>query len=130
MKTLGFHHVAIQTHDVPRLAAFYCDVLGLPELTRYLRDDGSLRSVWVGVGPAASDGFFALEDLPAGEAGGPAGFSMVALRIDAADRQGLEAVLARHHVAIERESGFTVYVRDPDGNLVGLSHHPSTRPTV
>ncbi len=130
MKTLGFHHVALQTRDVARLGAFYREVLGLPELTRYLRDDGSLRSIWVGVGAQASDGFLALEDLPSADPHGTAGYSMVALRIDAADRVGLEALLARHHIPIERQSEWTVYVRDPDGNLVGLSHHPSNRPTV
>ena len=27
-------------------------------------------------------------------------------------------------VPIERESPYTLYTRDPDGNLIGLSHYP------
>ncbi len=124
MKTLGFHHVAVQARDVERLAAFYLEVLGLPELTRYLRDDGSLRSIWVGVG---GEGFLAIEAAASLEAAGTLGFSMVALRIAPADRVALETKLAKH---IERHSKWTLYVRDPEGNLVGLSHHPHDHVSV
>ena len=50
MQALGFHHLAIQARDVERVAAFYRVVLGLAEVKRWHRDDGSLRSVWVSVG--------------------------------------------------------------------------------
>ena len=125
MNTLGFHHVAIQARDVTRVAAFYRDVLGLAETARHLREDGSLRSIWVGVG--GGDGFLAIEAAASLEPAGTLGYSMVALRIEPGDRDGLEATLARHRVPIERQSGWTVYVRDPEGNLVGLSHHPHAR---
>ena len=122
MKTLGFHHVAIQAREVARVAAFYVDVLELPELARYHRDDGSLRSIWVGVG---GDDFLAIEHSTDRSAAGPSlGFSMVALRIAPQSRAHVTSRLNAHQVAIERESGWTVYVRDPEGNLVGLSHHP------
>jgi catechol 2,3-dioxygenase-like lactoylglutathione lyase family enzyme len=128
MKPLGFHHVAIQARDVAHVAAFYLEKLGLPELARYHRDDGSLRSVWVGVGSAATDGFFAIEALDETQRGGALGYSMVALRIAPQEKTALEATLASHHVAIERRTGFTLYVRDPEGNLVGFSHHPFASP--
>lgn len=128
MKSLGFHHVAVQARDVERVAAFYRDVLGLAELTRHLRDDGSLRSVWLSVsGEAdASRGFIAVE-ANEGEGRGPLGFSMFALRIEPGERARIEAELQRRGVPIEKQTGWTLYVRDPEGNLVGLSHHPHPR---
>ncbi|HSP79585.1 MAG TPA: VOC family protein, partial [Myxococcaceae bacterium] len=45
MDIQGFHHLAIQVRDVERVTAFYREVLGLPELRRHHRPDGSLRSV-------------------------------------------------------------------------------------
>lgn len=120
----GFHHVAVQVADVANVARFYVECLGLPELKRFHRDDGSLRSIWVGVSTGATDGpFLAIEHLHAA-ARGALGFSMVALRIDASKRAGLVQALERLEVPIERETGWTIYVRDPEGNLVGFSHHP------
>jgi glyoxylase I family protein len=126
----GFHHVALFAADVERVAAFYRDRLGLPELVRHHHPDGRLRSVWVGASASgeAAGGFFAVEALdgPPGRAG--AGFGMVALRIDAGARHRVRAALAAGGLAIERETAFTLYVRDPEGNLVGLSHHPDQAP--
>jgi glyoxylase I family protein len=31
-------------------------------------------------------------------------------------------------VAVERESPYSLYLRDPDGALVALSHHPHLAP--
>ncbi|MBK7860694.1 MAG: VOC family protein [Archangiaceae bacterium] len=121
MRTLGLHHVAIQVHDVEKVAAFYRDVLRLPERVRYRRDDGSLRSVWI---EASSDGtFLAIEELRPG-ARGTLGPSMVALRIDRDERAAWLEHFARAGVPIEKQSKWTVYVKDPEGNSIGLSHHP------
>ncbi|MFO0600104.1 MAG: VOC family protein [Myxococcaceae bacterium] len=123
MQLGGFHHVAVQVADVDRVARFYVQVLGLSEVRRFHRDDGSLRSVWVAAQPDAQGPFVAIEQLDARERG-PAGYSMVAFRIAPEARQAVIAELAQHGVAIEKQSGWTIYVRDPEGNLVGLSHHP------
>lgn len=66
MKTLGFHHVALKAHDVERVGAFYREVLGLAELRRWFRDDGTLRSIWLATTPNAddTDGFIAVEAPP------------------------------------------------------------------
>lgn len=121
----GFHHAALQVRDVERVAGFYRDVLGLPELERHRHPDGALRSIWLGMGAGGEEaGFIAVEADPSGAP--PAlGWSMVALRISPADKPALEAHLAARGVAIERRTGFTLYVRDPEGNLVGLSHYPN-----
>ena len=56
------------------------------------------------------------------------GFSMVALKIEASKRAGLVQALKRLEVPIEKETSWTIYIRDPEGNLIGLSHHPEDRP--
>lgn len=126
MKALGFHHVAVQVRDVQRVTDFYVGVLGLTEVRRFQRDDGSLRSVWVSAGEGA--GFIAIEASPEPVADGVLGFSMVALRIDAAARRQIVDELTRAGVAIEKQTDWTIYVKDPEGNLVGLSHHPHDAP--
>lgn len=119
----GFHHAAVQVRDVEQVAAFYRDVLGLPELRRHHHADGALRSIWLSLG-GDGDGFLAVEGDPA-PGSGPQGWSMIALRIRAEDRPQVEAHLGQRAVPIVRRTGFTLYVRDPEGNLVGLSHYPN-----
>jgi glyoxylase I family protein len=126
MTPRGFHHVAIQVRDVQKVTDFYVRVLGLTEVKRFLRDDGSLRSVWVNAGEGAS--FLAIEDAPSHTPDGVLGFSMVALRIEASARAKVIDELTRAGIVIEKQSGWTLYVRDPEGNLVGLSHHPDAAP--
>lgn len=130
MQTLGFHHLAVQLRDPARAIPFYRDVLGLEVLERYLRPDGSLRSVWMGL---PGGGFLALEETPQSPA--PAGFRdptpgwhLLALRIRAADRARIESHLAKHGVEVVHRSAWTLYVRDPEGNRIGLSHHPEDAP--
>jgi len=121
MRTLGIHHVAIQAHDVEKVAAFYRDVLALPERARHHRDDGSLRSIWI---EASADGsFLAIEELRAGNRG-TLGHSLVALRIPRDDRAAWLTRFEKHGVAIEKQTRWTVYVKDPEGNVIALSHHP------
>ena len=126
MKCLGFHHVAVQVRDVQRVTDFYIGVLGLSELRRFLREDGSLRSVWVSSGEAPA--FLAIEAAPASTPDGTLGCSMLAFRIAAAERHRVRDALVAAGTAIEKETGWTMYVRDPEGNLVGLSHHPDDAP--
>lgn len=121
MKTLGFHHAAVQVRDVEQVARFYREVLGLAELQRFHRDDGALRSVWLDTG--GGGGFVAVEGLADG-AHGALGWSLVALRIDPQARAGVLAALQRRGVPVEKQTPWTVYLRDPEGNQVALSHHP------
>ncbi len=128
-KVKGTHHVAIQVTDLAAAERFYNGVLGLPVLQRWPEPDGSLRSVWLADGGGV---FIALEKASA-NAGRPserpfhdsaAGWHLVALRIDAAERAAWEAHLEQSGVAVVHRSRWTLYLRDPDGNRVGLSHHP------
>ena len=126
MLTLGFHHMAVQVHDVERALRFYRDVLGLSERARYLREDGSLRSVWVDV---PGGGFLALEHTSSSPQASAfrtntPGWLLLALRIPPEARAATEAHLAAHGVEIVHRSRWTLYLRDPEGNRIGLSHHP------
>jgi catechol 2,3-dioxygenase-like lactoylglutathione lyase family enzyme len=116
MKPSGIHHVAIHARGagVEAVTAFYRDVLGLPELQRHLEPSGALRSVWLSLGTS----FLAVE---AGDTFGPA---MIALRIERKDRGGVLQELGRRGVPVQKQSKWTIYVDDPAGNHVGLSHHP------
>jgi glyoxylase I family protein len=126
MDVQGFHHLAIQVRDVEKVTAFYRDVLGFSELKRHHRPDGSLRSVWVEV---PGGGFLALEEVTGEPEPGPfrnerPGLFLLAFRIAKAGRAGVVEAFARAGVPLEHETRWTVYVRDPEGNRVALSHHP------
>lgn len=126
MDVQGFHHVAIQARDVERVTAFYRDLLGFPELTRHLRPDGTLRSIWVGVPGGA---FLAIEAVADEPEQTPfrherPGLLMLAFRIPRADRSAAVQAFLRAGVHLEHETRWTLYVRDPEGNRVALSHHP------
>lgn len=135
----GVHHVAIAVRDLGALEAFYTQVLGLPILRRWpmaVDDEKGDRSVWLDLGGGA---FLALERAEVAGQGAPAdrtqGYLMIALRITRTARPEWEARLAAAGVAVVRRTAFTLYVADPEGNQVGLSHWPdaagdSTLPTL
>jgi glyoxylase I family protein len=122
----GFHHLAIQVHALEEVAAFYRDLLGLPERERHHAPDGTVRSIWLGL----PGGFLALERVEARPKADPRfrdgrpGFFLIALRIDATERARVRAELERRRVSLVHETRWTLYVRDPEGNRVALSHHP------
>jgi glyoxylase I family protein len=130
----GVHHVAIAVRDLGVVEAFYTGVLGLPILRRWpmtgetTGDDQRDRSVWCDLGGRA---FLALERAAEGEVAGEVaaadrahGYLMIALRITRAARADWEARLAAAGVAIVHRTAYTLYVSDPEGNRVGLSHWP------
>ena len=118
------HHLALGTRDVERLARFYIDVLELPEVTRHLHADGSLRSVWLDLGGALL--MIEPTDEPARtpSAGVGAGPFLVAVAVAVEERAPFEARLERAGSVVESRSEFTSYARDPDGNRVALSCYP------
>ncbi|HET9597846.1 MAG TPA: VOC family protein [Anaeromyxobacteraceae bacterium] len=126
----AIHHVAVQCADLARCERFYREVLGLSVLRRWPREEGGDRSIWLSVGDGS---FVALERSaePPGEApwrDGKAGLHLLALRIPAADRARWEARLAEHGVPVVHRTRWTLYLRDPEGNRIGLSHHPDDAP--
>jgi catechol 2,3-dioxygenase-like lactoylglutathione lyase family enzyme len=113
------HHLAVVVSDLARAEAFYVGLLGLPVVKRWEQ-----RSIWVDL-----EGAFLAIELAG--ASGPMrvdaapGFHCLALGIAREARENWRAKLLAAGHPVERESAFTLYVRDPDGNLVGMSHYPT-----
>jgi catechol 2,3-dioxygenase-like lactoylglutathione lyase family enzyme len=124
----GHHHLAIQVKDLAAAEHFYVDVLGLKVTKRWPSEDGrSERSIWLSVG--SGDEFLALEACDADRPPTPfrdphGGLHLLALRIEVQDRDFWEKRLAAKGVEIVHRTRWTIYVRDPEGNRLGLSHFP------
>jgi hypothetical protein len=138
---LALHHLAVVVGDLDRAEAFYAQVLGLRAVRRWDDATGRPRSVWMALGAGA---FLAIEKAgeqpqtsvpdggsaprgprpPSGRADAEPGWHCVALAIAPEGRSAWRGRLAAAGVRIERESPYTLYLRDPDGNLIGLSHYP------
>ena len=131
----GFHHVAIQARDVEGLSRFYREVLGLTELRRWFQDDSKerLRSIWL----ACGGGFVAIEQAGVGplplekEFRSPLpGLHVLALGIRLIERSSVEAQLEAAGVVIEHRTKWSLFIRDPEGNRLGLTHYPEEPPHV
>src|SRR5690242_15835972 len=115
MRVRGFHHHAIQVRDLEGVAAFYREVLGLPEMARHHRPDGGLRSIWL----ALPEGFLALEACE-GEVQRTAfrdptpGPHLLALRIGREDRAAAIHALAQKGVEVVHQTRWSIYFRDPE----------------
>lgn len=123
MLPFAVHHVAIKVADLARAESFYAGVLGLPVLRRWpLEDGGGDRSIWLDLGAGA---FLALERSagPQSEKDENApGIHLLALHIPRAERTQWIARLAEAGHPIYQHTGYTIYVKDPEGNRIGLSH--------
>jgi glyoxylase I family protein len=126
---LAFHHVAIQCADLARCERFYREVLGLEVLRRWPREGGGDRSVWLSVGDGDEGGFLALEraeEAPASRPwrDGKPGLHLLALRIEPFERRAWEDRLEAAGVLVVHRTRWTIYFHDPEGNRIGLTHHP------
>jgi catechol 2,3-dioxygenase-like lactoylglutathione lyase family enzyme len=125
-RTHGVHHVAIQVRDLAAMEAFYGRVLGLPVLRRW-QGEGATRSIWFDL---HDGGFLAIERVdgtPRPREGfytDDLGIHMVALAIKRDERDAWEAHLTAAGYEVVHRTDYTIYVRDPEGNRVGLSHWP------
>jgi len=127
MNPPALHHLALKIVDLAVAEAFYVGVLGLPILRRWpLADGQGDRSVWLDLGAGA---FLALEK--AGVVREPkhedeTGYHLFALRIRRDDRAALMNRLTTAGFPVYQETAFTFYVRDPEGNRLGISHWPDS----
>jgi len=122
------HHLAVRVLDLERSLRFYRDTLGLAVIKRWDEPDGQARSYWLQLEQGA---FLAVEHAakskPTRLDESP-GWHCVALGIERTEREVWRARLARAGFPVCRETAYTIYARDPDGNLVGLSHYPEPAP--
>jgi glyoxylase I family protein len=129
----GFDHIVLRIRDKTRMLGFYCDVLGLT----VDRDRPEIGLTHVRAGPQMID--LVTLDGPLGRMGGegpgPEGRNLdhFALQVRPFDEGAIRAHLAAHGVEVVDEgqrygadgTGFSLYVRDPEGNTVELKG-PST----
>jgi catechol 2,3-dioxygenase-like lactoylglutathione lyase family enzyme len=134
LEVLGIDHVVLRVRDLDRALRFYVGVLGCPEERRV----ETLGLVQLRSGRTLID----LVDLarPLGAAGGappgPEGRNLdhFALELARFDEQDLRAHLEAHGVEpgpVARRYGAggygpSMYVRDPDGNVVELKGPPES----
>jgi hypothetical protein len=121
------HHVAVKVADLCRAEAFYVGVLGLPVLRRWpLPDGGGERSLWLDLGAGA---FLALERadrIETEKSEDAPGIHLIALRIPSSEREAWLTKLAMAGHPSYQQTDYTIYVRDPEGNRIGLSHWPES----
>ncbi|MCB9660356.1 MAG: VOC family protein [Polyangiales bacterium] len=110
---MRLHHLALRTRDVPRLVAFYRDVLGLaPWPTQ------AGNGVWLALDGAVLMIEAAQDDEPAPD---PRGRDLMALAARDGDLARARVHLRARGVTVEAETAHTLYFRDPDGRRVALS---------
>lgn len=127
-RVLGLDHVVLRVADLPRSRAFYCGVLGAT-VERWQEGPGLLQ---LRVGAAMID-LVPLDGELGREGGAPPGregrnMHHFCLRIDPFEEAALRAHLLSHGVALgavaqrygAEGKGPSLYVTDPDGNLVEL----------
>jgi catechol 2,3-dioxygenase-like lactoylglutathione lyase family enzyme len=129
----GFDHIVLRIRDKPRMLAFYEGVLGLS----VERDRPELGLTHLRAGPQMID--LVTLDGPLGRAGGagpgPEGRNLdhFALQVRPFDETAIRAHLAAQGVEVVEEGqrygadgdGFSLYVRDPEGNTVELKGPPA-----
>ena len=128
MRPTHIHHVAVKVADLVRAEAFYVRVLGLPVLQRWPLPEGAGdRSLWLDLGAGA---FLALERadrIEAEKLEDATGMHLIALHIPRSEREAWIFDLAQAGHPVYHQTNFKIYVRDPEGNRIGLSHWPEGR---
>lgn len=134
IQPLGLDHLVLRAVELPRMIEFYCQVLGCSVERR----QDALGLVQLRAGRALID--LVSLDGPLGRAGGaapgPEGRNLdhFCLRVDPFDETAIRAHLAAHGVsagpAAQRYGaegeGPSIYIADPQGNVVELKGPAST----
>lgn len=131
-RILRLDHLVLRVADVPRVMAFYRDVLGCP--VEKIQGELGLYQL------RAGDSLIDLVDLagPLGKAGGQGpgaegrNLDHLCLRIEPFDEAALRAHLAGHGIAVGESGsrygaegeGPSIYISDPEGNVVELKGPP------
>jgi catechol 2,3-dioxygenase-like lactoylglutathione lyase family enzyme len=128
MRPTHIHHVAVKVTDLARAEAFYAGVLGLPVLRRWPRPEGrGERSLWLDLGAGAFLAVECADRVEPEKAEEAPGIHLIALHIARSEREAWIAKLAQAGHPVYHQTDHTIYVRDPEGNRIGLSHWPDAR---
>jgi catechol 2,3-dioxygenase-like lactoylglutathione lyase family enzyme len=129
----GFDHIVLRVRDKERMLGFYLDVLGLS----IDRDRPELGLTHIRAGAQMID--LVTLDGPLGAMGGAApgkegrNLDHLCLQVRPFDEAAIRGHLASHGVEVVEEGrrygadgdGFSLYVRDPEGNVVELKGPPN-----
>lgn len=145
------NHFALITDNPEELADFYMDTLGLKlkAIKAYRSGNGEMqdryeslakkiRSVWLEINEKTILMLERSNDSSDASAVKPSrmfqsqksfsekspGIHLIALSIDAEDRPAWIRKLKNKKIKIENQTEYTLYIRDPEGNRIGLSHYP------
>lgn len=124
---MRLHHVALGARNVETVARFYRLAFDLTERRRFLSDDGTLRSIWLGAGSVTLMVEHTEQSPTEVETIGRGPF-LLAFEIRAEERASVEARLSSLGAPAESSTRFTSYARDPEGNRVAISHYPEPAP--
>lgn len=128
----GFDHIVLRVRDKAAMLGFYVDVLGLS----VDRDRPELGLTHIRAGAQMID--LVTLDGPLGKLGGEGpgvqgrNLDHFALQVRPFDEAAIRAHLGAHGIAVVEEgqrygadgTGFSLYVRDPEGNTVELKGPP------
>lgn len=128
VRVLGFDHIVLRIRDKDRMVAFYTEVLGLS----VDRDRPEIGLTHIRAGAQMID--LVTLDGPLGRMGGGGpgregrNLDHFALQVRPFDEPAIRAHLAAHGVEVVEEgqrygadgTGFSLYIRDPEGNTVEL----------
>lgn len=128
----GFDHIVLRVRDKAAMLGFYVDVLGLT----IDRDRPELGLTHIRTGPQMID--LVTLDGPLGRHGGAGpgaegrNLDHFALQVRPFDADAIRAHLSAHGVSVAEEGprygadgdGFSLYIRDPEGNTVELKGPP------
>ncbi|MEQ8195054.1 MAG: VOC family protein [Rhodospirillales bacterium] len=133
MKILGLDHVVIRAENVPRMMAFYRDVLGCAEE----RLKGDIGLYQLRAGHSLIDLVDVNGELGRKGGGAPArearNMDHFCLRIEPFEEEALRVHLEKHGVPVSETAmrygadgtGPSIYIRDPEGNTVELKGPPN-----
>ena len=131
MRLTGLHHLTGICRDLDRTTAFYRDLLGL-ELVREATsdDDPDARHFWFSAGDGTLVSFLEYPSLEAGVVGAGS-IQHFAFAVDSREehdawRDYLRSRGADATDVFERGGFRSIYLRDPDGNIVELATRPDT----
>ena len=117
----GLTHAAIRVTDIEQSIRFYCDILGLEERFRLMRDDGTVGLVYLQIVPGQFIELFPGAPGPRAE---PQGSSVVHVCLEVDDIQesyremtarGLEAT---REPKVGGDRSWQFWTKDPDGNPI------------